>query len=136
MTVTRRSLSLRTRFAVLRTGGFRCFYCGRRPPDAVLQIDHFTPLAAGGTDDLRNLVVSCTACNSGKGVQIVDRSGVVWEAVAAPIEAPSATRCTGERHPGPYQEASYGTFAPTPTVALVCLACEHVIAVRSGSVFA
>lgn len=64
----RKRIGLRTRFAVLQAGGFRCFYCGRPPgPDVVLQVDHRVPVAAGGTNDRSNLVASCTACNNGKG---------------------------------------------------------------------
>ncbi|WP_436621099.1 HNH endonuclease [Sorangium sp. So ce136] len=32
-----------------------------------LEIDHFHPLAAGGSDDVENLVYACTACNRFKG---------------------------------------------------------------------
>ncbi|WP_437551554.1 HNH endonuclease [Sorangium sp. So ce367] len=32
-----------------------------------LEIDHFYPLAAGGSDDIENLVYACTACNRFKG---------------------------------------------------------------------
>ncbi|WP_437808136.1 HNH endonuclease [Sorangium sp. So ce1078] len=32
-----------------------------------LEIDHFHPLAAGGSDDIENLVYACTACNRFKG---------------------------------------------------------------------
>lgn len=60
------ALSVRTRFEVFKRDGFQCRYCGRRSPDAVLQVDHVTPRAAGGTDDPLNLVTSCWECNSGK----------------------------------------------------------------------
>jgi hypothetical protein len=32
-----------------------------------LEIDHFYPLAAGGSDEIENLVYACTACNRFKG---------------------------------------------------------------------
>ena len=36
-----------------------CQYCGR-PADTV---DHVRPVAAGGTDDMNNLVAACRECN-------------------------------------------------------------------------
>lgn len=40
-----------------------CFYCGAAESDCV---DHFFPLARGGTDHWWNLVRACTSCNSSK----------------------------------------------------------------------
>lgn len=40
-----------------------CFYCGSAETNCV---DHFFPLAKGGTDHWWNLVRSCTPCNSSK----------------------------------------------------------------------
>lgn len=59
------------RFAVLRRSGFACHYCGRTPPEAVLQVDHKVPLALGGTNDDENLIAACTACNLGKSAEPV-----------------------------------------------------------------
>jgi 5-methylcytosine-specific restriction endonuclease McrA len=53
-----------TRVLVLTRDGYRCRECGS---SASLQIDHITPIAAGGTDDLANLQVLCAACNAAKG---------------------------------------------------------------------
>lgn len=55
------------RFRVLSRDNFTCQYCGAFAPNVVLQVDHRIPVAAGGTDDLENLVTACTACNLGKG---------------------------------------------------------------------
>ncbi len=45
--------------------GHRCEYC--RAPEEVfnfpLEIEHITPQARGGTDDLANLALACRACN-------------------------------------------------------------------------
>lgn len=48
-----------------------CWYCGatlceRGGPLAWPTLDHVIPTAAGGTDDVDNLVLSCTRCNRRK----------------------------------------------------------------------
>ena len=64
----REPIGNKLRFEVFRKSGFRCFYCGRSPREdkIKLEIDHFTPVSKGGTDDLENLVAACQKCNSGK----------------------------------------------------------------------
>lgn len=46
----------------------RCEYC--HAPEKLfnfnLDVDHFLPIAAGGSDDLENLVLACRSCNSYK----------------------------------------------------------------------
>ncbi len=44
-------------------------YCGvsETSVGGELEIDHFHPQAAGGSDDIANLVYACTACNRFKG---------------------------------------------------------------------
>jgi len=57
-------------------GTDKCAYCGRTvDPDDDSEfrffssvIEHMRPLAAGGTNDLSNLTVSCPPCNMVKGV--------------------------------------------------------------------
>lgn len=54
-----------------------CLYCG----DPAEHVDHFIPLARGGTHTLDNLVPACAACNLSKGAKLPDlewagRSGV------------------------------------------------------------
>lgn len=60
------SKSLRKRFQVLKKYGFSCFYCGRRPPEVRLQLEHMHPKSKGGTDNIDNLVPACFECNMGK----------------------------------------------------------------------
>ena len=55
------------RWEVLERDNFTCQYCGKTAPDVMLQVDHKTALADGGTDNLDNLVTSCASCNHGKG---------------------------------------------------------------------
>lgn len=57
----------RVRFEVFKRDRFCCRYCGRSAPDVVLEVDHVKPVAAGGDNDLFNLVTSCSECNNGKG---------------------------------------------------------------------
>lgn len=60
-------LSKRTRFKVFERDSFKCSYCGRTPPDVVLEVDHIVPICKNGTDDMVNLTTSCFDCNRGKG---------------------------------------------------------------------
>jgi hypothetical protein len=60
------ALSKRTRFEVFKRDKFTCQYCGRRPPEVVLEVDHIHPRVEGGTDDIHNLTTACLPCNRGK----------------------------------------------------------------------
>lgn len=60
------SLSKRTRFEIFKRDCFTCQYCGRRPPEVVLEVDHIEPKSKGGSDDQINLITSCADCNRGK----------------------------------------------------------------------
>jgi len=62
----RKSLSKKVRFEVFKRDSFTCQYCGRSAPDVVLEVDHIQPVSKGGSDDVINLVTSCTSCNRGK----------------------------------------------------------------------
>lgn len=53
----------RLRALVLHRDAGTCHWCGR----PALHVDHVTPRARGGTDDLANLVASCTGCNLSRG---------------------------------------------------------------------
>lgn len=60
------SLGNSARFKIFKRDSFTCQYCGRHPPDAILEVDHIMPASKGGTDDSINLVTSCFECNRGK----------------------------------------------------------------------
>lgn len=62
----RKPVSRSLRFEIFRRDGFVCRYCGSRPPDVVLEVDHIDPVANGGTNDEVNLITSCFDCNRGK----------------------------------------------------------------------
>jgi hypothetical protein len=57
------------RDAVRHAYDHRCGYCGVHEEDvgSELEIDHFQPRSAGGTDEFGNLIYCCTACNRHKG---------------------------------------------------------------------
>jgi hypothetical protein len=63
------AVSTEARAIVRATFGGRCGYCGvsETSVGGELEIDHFHPLASGGSDDIENLVYACTACNRFKG---------------------------------------------------------------------
>jgi len=50
---------------VRQSFGYCCAYCGVHENEvgSELELDHFHPRAAGGSDDLENLVYCCPACN-------------------------------------------------------------------------
>jgi 5-methylcytosine-specific restriction endonuclease McrA len=56
------------RAQVNERAGFRCEYCHlpTRGQVATFPIDHITPRAAGGTNELDNLALTCPHCNAHK----------------------------------------------------------------------
>jgi hypothetical protein len=62
----RKWISNRVRFEVLKRDDFSCHYCGAKPPDVRLEVDHIQPVAKGGSNDDGNLVAACERCNCGK----------------------------------------------------------------------
>lgn len=65
----RKTISLRTRYDVLRRDNYKCRKCGRSPAtnhSITLEIDHIIPIAKHGTNDIDNLQTLCSDCNEGK----------------------------------------------------------------------
>jgi len=62
----RQTISKSLRFDIFKRDAFTCQYCGRRPPDVILELDHIHPVSKGGDNDEMNLVTSCFDCNRGK----------------------------------------------------------------------
>lgn len=62
----RRPLGNTVRFEIFKRDNFTCQYCGATPPDAVLEVDHVTPVSKGGSNEVSNLVTACFECNRGK----------------------------------------------------------------------
>jgi len=62
------AISKKTREIVYWKYGGRCAYCGREIAYKDMQVDHFHPLRAwgteeSGTDDISNLMPACRMCN-------------------------------------------------------------------------
>ena len=57
-----------TRFAIYARDGFRCSYCSVAFSEdgRGLSLDHLVANELGGTNEPKNLVTSCTSCNSSK----------------------------------------------------------------------
>lgn len=65
--MTDRSTMTKTkRFEIFKRDYFTCQYCGQRPPNVVLEVDHIEPRSKGGSNDDINLITSCFDCNRGK----------------------------------------------------------------------
>lgn len=98
------AVTKRTRFEVLKRDNHTCRYCGGIAPDAILTVDHVTPVALGGSDDPSNLVAACRDCNYGKAstspdaplVEDVKQDALRWaaaiERAAAIMSADTAER--------------------------------------------
>jgi hypothetical protein len=69
-------VSKRTRYEVLKRDNHTCRYCGATAPDAILTVDHVTPVALGGSDAPDNLVAACRDCNYGKASTSPDATAV------------------------------------------------------------
>jgi hypothetical protein len=69
--MSKKSKKLSLRFQVLKRDNNTCVYCGSKPPDAVLEVDHINPRSKGGATDLSNLVTSCFKCNRGKRDKLI-----------------------------------------------------------------
>lgn len=56
---------------LLDVQGPNCYYCGVLFESEIrsrkMTLDHYDPLATGGTSDLDNLVLACSTCNAEKG---------------------------------------------------------------------
>ena len=69
----RKEISRAKRFRVLARDNFRCVYCGVRPEETELHIDHLFPVCEGGDGSEDNLVAACIDCNIGKRGQVLTR---------------------------------------------------------------
>lgn len=73
----RKAISKKIRFEVFKRDSFKCQYCGRGSPEVLLHVDHIQPVKHGGTNDLLNLITSCSDCNLGKGsVKLDDATSI------------------------------------------------------------
>jgi hypothetical protein len=66
----RKAIGNSKRFKVFERDGYRCRYCGQKPPEVILHVDHFIPVAKGGGNEMDNLLTSCSQCNQGKKARL------------------------------------------------------------------
>lgn len=72
MEAERGSISKKLRFEIFKRDNFACQYCGAKPPDVILELDHIVPVVAGGVSEIPNLITSCKNCNLGKGARTLE----------------------------------------------------------------
>lgn len=65
------AVSKSLRFEIFARDAFTCQYCGKRPPEVVLEVDHIHPVSKGGGDEEINLITSCYDCNRGKSAKVI-----------------------------------------------------------------
>ncbi len=66
---TKRNISWRLRFIVMKRDDFKCRACGRSPATdsrTILHVDHVKPYSKGGETLFENLQTLCQECNIGK----------------------------------------------------------------------
>jgi hypothetical protein len=68
---TRKPMSLRKRFFVMKRDGFACVRCGASGHGVRLEVHHSTPFAQGGSDALDNLETLCFDCNRGQRDDVI-----------------------------------------------------------------
>lgn len=66
---------IKLRFEIFSRDDFTCRYCGRNPPECILEIDHENPKSKGGINELENYITSCRECNRGKGDILLKQHG-------------------------------------------------------------
>ena len=78
--MARQAIRKSVRLEVLKRDCFTCQYCGQKAPDVVIEIDHIKPVAAGGDNNIMNLVAACKHCNAGKSDKLLSDSSAVVKA--------------------------------------------------------
>ncbi len=61
------AIGKKVRLEILKRDNFKCTYCGRKPPEVTLEVDHIIAVTQGGSDLPENLATACFDCNRGKG---------------------------------------------------------------------
>ncbi|WXL23939.1 HNH endonuclease [Ectopseudomonas mendocina] len=67
-------LSFNKKMAVLQKTMGNCAYCGAGlVNEGVFTIDHVTPRALGGSNEIGNLLAACMSCNGSKGKKTLEQ---------------------------------------------------------------
>lgn len=83
----RENIPKQLRWKIYARDAFTCRYCGRKPPDAVLHIDHVKAVMRGGTNEETNLVTACQDCNLSKSCnEIPEPAPLPKEGIFVPLE--------------------------------------------------
>lgn len=106
---TRKQISKRLRYEIMRRDNHTCRYCGGVAPDVKLTVDHVLPVALGGLTEAGNLVTACMDCNAGKSssnpdaplVEQVARDAAAW---AVAIKEAAALRAAMQQQEDDYVE--------------------------------
>jgi 5-methylcytosine-specific restriction endonuclease McrA len=67
---------------IFERDGWKCQYCGGKPPKSDLNLDHVIPRSRGGKTTWDNIVASCFTCNGKKGSKTLKQLG--WKLKSAP----------------------------------------------------
>jgi len=81
-------LSQKRRFEIFKRDKFTCQYCGGKPPEKKITIDHKIAKSKGGSDEDSNLVTACLECNLAKGNTPLDELQGHTEKITLNIEVP------------------------------------------------
>ncbi|BAM00906.1 MULTISPECIES: HNH endonuclease [Caldilinea] len=65
-----------TRAAIMLRDAYTCQYCGEKPGQAALTVDHVIPRSRGGEHGWTNLATACKRCNQRKGNQTPEEAGM------------------------------------------------------------
>lgn len=68
----RKTISKSIRISVYLKYNGHCAYCGTEIAYKDMQVDHATPLRAGGADDISNYMPACRSCNHYKSTLDVE----------------------------------------------------------------
>ncbi len=81
------NVSKKLRFSIFKRDSFTCQYCGNRPPEVILELDHIHPRSQGGDNCEINLITACYACNRGKGKTLLGDKAIRPDADLKFLEA-------------------------------------------------
>ena len=65
-----------TRAAIMLRDMYTCQYCGDKPGQLALTVDHVVPRSRGGEHSWTNLATACKRCNQRKGNHLPDEASM------------------------------------------------------------
>lgn len=61
-----RTLTQQDKFKIAHRDDFTCQFCGAKPGNEFIEIEHLIPVSKDGSDNPENLVAACKKCNRNK----------------------------------------------------------------------